>query len=77
MMIDVPEFWCAPTTDTIFLKRKGCKKIVELKEGMWWIDRNTPRGDDAVFYENKPYGGKRSFDKKEVIGIAIKEVDKS
>lgn len=27
--------------------------------GKWFIDRNTPVGEDADIYEIKPFGGKR------------------
>jgi hypothetical protein len=30
-----------------------------IKEGKYFINRNTPVGEDAEFYEIKPFGGKK------------------
>jgi len=68
-MIPVPKIWCAPLSDTIFIKRKRCKKIRELKPGEWTINRYTPVGDSPTYYEIKPFGGRREFFKEDIVGI--------
>lgn len=54
--------------DTLILaKRGGGERFVPGDK--WWIDRNTPVGEDADLYERKPYGGKRYVSWKELIAV--------
>jgi len=67
-MKPVPKYWCADTRDDIYLLRKT-GKIKCIKSGNWWVNRSTPVGEDAEFYERKPYGGNRQFYESEIVGI--------
>lgn len=54
--------------DNLVLRgRKGSERII--KQGKWWINRNTPVGEDAEYWESKPYGGKRLISRKEIIAF--------
>ncbi len=59
--------------DVLILKgRKGKER--RLTPDKWWLNRNTPVGEDADLYEEKPYGGRRYVPWKEVIAVErIKE----
>lgn len=46
-----------PKTNLVVKKRGGGERIIPA--GKWWIDQNTPVGEDADYYEVKPYQGKR------------------
>lgn len=37
------------------------KKIRFIPDNKVVINKYTPRGDDPIYYESKPYGGKRYF----------------
>lgn len=55
------------TGDTlIVLKNKKPKLIPSHK---WWIDRNTPVGEDADLWEIKPHGGRARVMFEQVIGL--------
>ncbi len=43
--------------DLVVKKRGGGERVITAER--YWIDRNTPVGEDADYYEIKPYGGKR------------------
>lgn len=34
----------------------------------WWINRNTPVGEDADVYEKKPYGGSKYHPWRVILG---------
>jgi hypothetical protein len=63
-----PSLWIDPV-DSLVLKRSKSAKERTIKGGNWFIDRNTPVGDDAILYERKPYGGKREVALREVVAI--------
>jgi hypothetical protein len=62
------DLWIKPT-DSVVLKRYRYDRERIIKPGKWYIDRNTPVGDDARFYERKPYGGKREVPFQEIVAI--------
>lgn len=43
--------------DIQYPKRDGSLRTI--KRGNWWINQNTPVGEDAELWERKPYGGKK------------------
>ena len=55
-----------PKTDTLVLKGRAGKER-RLVPGKWWINRNTPVGEDADIYESKPYGGRRWVNPVEIV----------
>jgi hypothetical protein len=48
--------------DIFYPKRTGGYRVI--KAGKWWINQNTPPGEDAELWEVKPYGGKKQLDIK-------------
>ena len=54
--------------DTLILKGRGGKER-RIPPSKWWINRNTPVGEEADLYERKPYGGKRLINWDEVIAL--------
>ncbi len=50
----------------IVKKRGGGERTIPADK--WWIDRNTPRGEDADLYERKPHGGNRWLPWSDVLG---------
>lgn len=46
---------------TIYYLIKERSKLKLLHSDKVYINRNTPVGDDAEYYEIKPYGGKKEF----------------
>ncbi len=53
--------------DTIIVKtRKGERKIPPNK---WWLNCNTPVGEDAELWERKPYNGNRYIRWRDVISV--------
>ena len=50
----------------IYKPRKVEHRILADK---WWINRNTPVGDDAELYQRKPYGGNKMLDFKYLIAV--------
>jgi len=53
--------------DSLVLKSPKGEKVVP--PGKWWINRNTPVGEDADYWERMPYGGKRWINDKIVAFI--------
>lgn len=52
--------------DTIYVKKRGGGERA-IKPGKWWINRNTPVGDDADLWELKPHDGKKYISWNDVI----------
>lgn len=50
----------------IVRKRGGGERVIPA--GRWWINRNTPVGEDAQFWEIKPYNGRREILRREILG---------
>jgi len=48
--------------------KRGKDKYKIIDEKKLIINRNTPVGEDADFYEKKPYGGKKMIDPLVIIG---------
>jgi hypothetical protein len=55
-------------TDTLIYKKRGGgeRRILPRK---WWVNRNTPVGDDAELWERMPHDGKRLLDWDKLIGV--------
>ena len=51
--------------DTLVYKAKTASGERLIQPGNWWLNRNTPVGEDAELWERKPYQGRKwlSFDK--------------
>ena len=55
----------------IVRKRGGGERII--KRGKWWINKNTPVGEDAEIWEEKPWGGRKLIEFSEIIATEIEE----
>ncbi len=55
----------------ILKKRGGGERRVAC--GSWWINRNTPVGEDAEIWEHKPYGGRREIRFSEIVALEYEE----
>ncbi len=58
--------------DLVVLRRNKKEKVI--KSCNWWINRRTPVGEPAEWFERKPYGGQRQMDPKEIIAILRNEI---
>ena len=59
--------------DALVIKKgRSGERIIKAKK--WWINRNTPVGDDAELWEVKPYDGKKYIPWSDVISI-LREKD--
>lgn len=56
--------------DIILLTKTGRTRV--LRVGNYWINRNTPVGEPADWYERKPYNGRRLIDPSEILGKMYK-----
>ena len=54
--------------DSLVVKGRAGKDRI-IKPGKWWIDRNTPVGDDADLYELKPWNGRRYVPWGDIIAV--------
>lgn len=54
-----------PGNEALLIKIGKRQKL--LKPGDWFYNPNTPVGDDAEYFERKPYGGKREFVHRDII----------
>lgn len=52
---------------SLVIKRRGGGERT-LLPGKWFVNRNTPVGDDADFYETKPHNGARWIHPRDIIG---------
>ncbi len=46
-------------------KRGGGERIIKVNN--WWINRNTPVGEPAEWWERMPHSGRRIIDPKKVV----------
>ena len=56
-------------------KRGGGERRIE--SGRWWINKNTPVGEDAEIWERMPHSGRRLIDDRKIIATEsapIKEI---
>jgi hypothetical protein len=44
--------------------RRPARQEKRLPYGKYFVDQNTPRGEDAILYELKPYGGRREINRQ-------------
>ncbi len=54
-----------PKEKLVIKKRGGGERT--LAPYRWFIDQNTPVGEDADFYEVKPFGGRRRISRAEIV----------
>lgn len=60
-------------TCSIVFKNKKTYKI--LRRGDWFLDRQTPKGEDGAFYERLYWGGNKPFFRDEIYGIIKEKVE--
>lgn len=53
--------------DALLIRKRGGERRLLAKD--WWINRNTPVGEDAELWERKPFNGRRSICRAEIIAI--------
>jgi hypothetical protein len=51
---------------TKILRVKVGNRIRQIPQYKWFIDRSTEVGEDADYYEIKPYGGKKLIDRRKI-----------
>lgn len=56
-----------PGDTLIIRKRAGGEQRLLAKN--WYLNRNTPVGEDAEIWECKPFNGRRFISRSEIIGI--------
>lgn len=49
---------CPAPGDALIVKKKGSGER-RIPPNRWWVNRNTPVGDDAELYEIMPHHGRR------------------
>lgn len=52
--------------DTLIVKKRGGGER-RIKSGKWWINRNTPVGEDAEVWERMPHDGRRRIHYSKII----------
>ena len=63
-----------PNDHIIYKKRGGGEKLIPSNK--WRINRNTPVGEPADLYEERPYGGLKLLEWNNVIGVYRREEDR-
>lgn len=51
----------------IVKKRGGGERVI--KSGNWWMDRQTPVGENAEIFERMPYDGRRTIPRNTILAI--------
>jgi len=46
-------------TDAVVYKNRGKEQII--MPGKWWINKNTPVGDDAELWKQMPWNGRQQL----------------
>lgn len=54
--------------DTLIVKKRGGGEK-RVPPGKWWINKNTPVGDDADLWERMPHDGRRWLSWDSVIAV--------
>ena len=57
--------------DSLILKYGKRERII--KSGKWYINRNTPVGDDSELWEVKPFDGRKYIHWMDVVAILRQE----
>jgi len=57
-----------PKDGILVLKGRSGKER-KIKPGKWWVNGNTPVGEDAELWEVKPYGGKKLIEWSKLLAI--------
>ena len=55
----------------IYLKTRHRRRRV--MAGDWWINKNTPVGEDAEFWERKLYSGRKEFYKEDIVAVEYED----
>lgn len=55
---------------TIIIKSRGGKER-RISPDKWWVNRNTPVGEDAELWERMPYQGKRRISWDKIVAIEL------
>ncbi len=63
---------CDPDKDILI--RASLNGRGEYRITNWFVNRNTPVGDDADYYERMPHGGSRYIDWNKLIAIERKVI---
>lgn len=56
-----------PSDALLYAKRGGGEK--RIPSGRWWINKNTPVGDEAELWERMSHEGRRLLDWKKLLGV--------
>jgi len=56
-----------PSDTLLYAKRGGGERRVP--PGKWWVNRNTPVGDEAELWERMPHDGRRLLDWDKLLAV--------
>ena len=59
---------CLRPEDVLIVRKRGGGER-QIAAGKWWINRNTPVGDEAELFERMPHQGYRNIEWKNLIAI--------
>lgn len=55
---------------TLIIKARGGKER-QISPDKWWVNRNTPVGEDAELWERMPYQGKRRIPWDKIVAMEL------
>ena len=66
--IEYSRVMCPYEGDTLIVRKRGGGER-RIPSGKWWINKNTPVGDDAELFERMPYNGRRELRWDDLIAV--------
>ena len=66
--IEYSRVMCTYEGDTLIVRKRGGGER-RIPSGKWWINRNTPVGDDAELFERMPYNGRKELRWDDLIAV--------
>lgn len=66
--IPYDHYTCTREGDTLIMRKRGGGER-RIPAGKWWVNRNTPVGEDAELIERMPHNGYRYLDWRNLIAV--------
>ena len=66
--IEYSRVMCLHEGDTLIMRKRGGGER-RIPSGKWWINKNTPVGDEAELFERMPYNGRRELQWESLIAV--------